>query len=859
MKKIIALLPFLLIGMLTQAQGWTQIQKSDALHRDTDSRYGATIDISGNEAVIGTFSEDTDQDGLNDLSEAGAVYVLNFDENTGTWQATQKLVAEPRENSEFFGVDAAIDGNYMIVGAKSSDLDENGANSILDGGAAYFFEKINDEWILAQKVVASDRAEFNFFGSTVTISGEYALVVASNNSTDENNSNVQNNAGAGYIFHRDGAGVWSQTQKIVASDRAASDFFGNAADMDGENIVIAAYNESEDSAGANTLNQAGSAYVFNLNPNDQWIEVDKITATDRGQMDWFGISVGISGDQIVIGARQEDEDEVGANMMTSAGSAYVFENVGSNVWSQSQKLVSSDRADNDLFGYSVAIFEDKIIVGARSEDEDTEGINTVNKAGSAYVFEKNNGVDWIESQKLIANDRHDNDYLGASVAIENGLVMIGSRGNDTDQNDENNLNNAGAVYVYTSCITVVTDIPLSICQGDSVLIGDAYQSQTGDYIVSTMDSLGCISSLNYQLLVNDYTVSNIDIESCQGETVTIEGDVYTEDSEFLLVGEGECADSTYYNLIFHPSPTLFVDGTICLGDSVEIEGSYYSEDIDFISQNDTTQFGCPSYIHYSLALFTPQDVQVTNDLCEGDTILINEQVITENGNYPVPDQDWVGCDIIVTHIVTFHTPEDTNVTDVLCEGETIEIDGVIITQNGEYVASEEGDWGCISSVTHTVTFNPVPSIDLGVDLEICDTLDYFLDAGAGHDEYLWSDNSTNQTLEITESGVYTVMVTDLNCSTSDEIQITVYTCTGIDELSISQIQVYPNPTIGTIYFENLNSKFDKFIIYNENGQVVKESVINNLTAIDVKQLSSGLYVIDFIGKDFSQKARFIKK
>ena len=856
--KINFTLLFLILVISSQAQDWSQLHKSNSLHREAEANYGISVDISGDEAVIGTFSEDSDENGLNPLAEAGAVYVLNFDNQSGEWIASQKLVAQPRELNESFGVDAAIDGSYMIVAAKSSDLDAEGNNALDDAGAAYIFEKTGDTWTQVQKIVASDRAEYNYFGSAVAISGDYAIVIASNNGTDTNNANELLNAGAGYIFHRGGDGVWSQVQKIVASDRAIMDFFGNSVDMDGDNIIVAAYFEDHDFQGNNALAEAGSVYLFSLNDQNTWVESAKLTALDRSVADFFGSSVAINGDNIVIGARQEDEDAGGGNTLAQAGSVYIFHNDGNDNWLQDQKIVSSDRALGDLFGFSVDIFEDNIIVGARSEDEDVDGLNTVNSAGSSYIF-NNIGGTWVESQKIVAEDRHSSDFFGAAVSISNGLMMIGAKGNDTDQNDENNLNSSGAVYVYTACVASVTDIPLSICQGDSVLIGESYQSTTGDYIVSTIDTLGCVSSINYQLMVNDFLVSTQNLEACQGETIEVNGNLYTESTSFVEIGTGDCPDTTYYNLTFNISPLLSVDIPFCPGDSVLAEGNYYSQTTEFTVVTDTTVFGCPSSTNYNISMLTPMDVQVFEDICQGDVLVINGTEITESGNYPEPSEDTFGCDIVIMHEVTVHSTEDSETTDTLCDGESIEIDGNNITEGGKYTAQETDEWGCISTVTHTVVFNPIPVVDLGDDVTICDTLEFVLDAGAGFDNYVWSDNSTNQILEITNAGIYTVTVTDLGCSASDEVEITIYTCVGIDELSYSELEVYPNPAAGTIYFENINSKFERFIIYNENGQIVKESNLSSINSIDVKELSSGLYMIDFLGKKSIQKARFIKK
>src|SRR5690606_23197417 len=152
--------------------------------------------------------------------------------------------------------------------------------------------------------------------------------------------------------------------------------------------------------GSNTLSSAGSAYIYYKNTTG-WTLQQKLVASDRGAGDYFGTVVAISGDYIVIGAYNEDEDASGSNTLSDAGSAYVFVRNGST-WSQQQKLVTSDRNSGDYFGSSVAISGDYIVVGARLEDEDASGSNTLSNAGSAYVFIRS-GSTWSQQQKLVAS------------------------------------------------------------------------------------------------------------------------------------------------------------------------------------------------------------------------------------------------------------------------------------------------------------------------------------------------------------------------------------------------------------------------------------------------------------------------
>ena len=142
-----------------------------------------------------------------------------------------------------------------------------------------------------------------------------------------------------------------------------------------------------------------------------WDEIIKVAASDRAADDYFGWSVAVSGDYAVVRSPYEDEDASGGNTMNDAGSAYIFQN-NSGIWEEVQKIVASDRDVSDFFGISVAVSGDYAIVGANSENEDTSGGNTMNDAGSAYIFYNNAGI-WEEVQKITASDRDFNDLFGS--------------------------------------------------------------------------------------------------------------------------------------------------------------------------------------------------------------------------------------------------------------------------------------------------------------------------------------------------------------------------------------------------------------------------------------------------------------
>ena len=138
----------------------------------------------------------------------------------------------------------------------------------------------------------------------------------------------------------------------------------------------------------------------------------KAVAADRGHNDYFGWSVAISGNYAIVGARLEDENATGGNTLTDAGSAYIFERDGSGIWTQVQKIVAADRAASDHFGTSVAISGNYAIVGANLQMKMPRAGNPITSAGAAYIFERDGSGTWVQMQKIVAADRAVTDLFG---------------------------------------------------------------------------------------------------------------------------------------------------------------------------------------------------------------------------------------------------------------------------------------------------------------------------------------------------------------------------------------------------------------------------------------------------------------
>ncbi|GAB4021191.1 FG-GAP repeat protein [Spirosoma koreense] len=202
------------------------------------------------------------------------------------------------------------------------------------------------------------------------------------------------NQGAAYVFVRSG-NTWSQMQRLTASDGVANTHFGSSVAVSGDYIIVGAKE---------------AAYVFVRNGNT-WIQQQRLTANDGTSGDNFGTSVAISGDYIIVGANFKT---IGGN--TSQGTAYVFVRGGST-WTQQQRLTASDGASSDFFGSNVALGGDYAIVGAYNKNA---------TQGAAYLFVRN-GDTWSQPQRLMPNDGASYDNFGISLAISGDYAIVGTK------------------------------------------------------------------------------------------------------------------------------------------------------------------------------------------------------------------------------------------------------------------------------------------------------------------------------------------------------------------------------------------------------------------------------------------------
>ncbi len=486
-KKIfISLITFFLFGVLSvNAQNWNQIFKGCASDRAANDNFGFSVAVDGDYAIVGAYQEDEDTLGEATISNAGSAYV--FQNVGGTWSQVQKIVASDRNNGDNFGYSVAISGNFIIVGAYHEDENATGSETMSNSGSAYIFENVDGEWTEIQKIVASDRYTDDFFGASVSISGDYAIVGAHQEDENATGDQTLSNSGSAYLF-KNNSGTWTEVQKIVASDRGDVDYFGYSVSISGDYAIVGAYLEDENAAGSATLSNPGSAYIFKNNAGT-WSQIKKLVASDRADEDFFGFSVAISGDYAIVGAYQEDENTGGTDTKANAGAAYIFGN-NSDTWTQVQKIVAFDRGVGDQYGYSVSISGDYAVVGSSLEDEDENGNNNYFNAGSAYIYMNNSGT-WTQARKLVPTDRANSDLFGSAVAVGGNYCIAGAYQEDHDADGLASLSNAGSAYIFKNSVEInVKQNTTNIADGGNYNFGHVNPGESSEILEFTIENSG---------------------------------------------------------------------------------------------------------------------------------------------------------------------------------------------------------------------------------------------------------------------------------------------------------------------------------------------------------------------------------
>ena len=399
----------------------------------TSDFFGNSVAISGMRLAVGVYGDDTG------AGDAGSVYVYDL---SGALPMVPVAVLNNPDPAvdDRFGWKVALDGARLVVAAYRNAAVGN------DSGSVYIYDLSGaTPTVPAVTLDNPDPAVSFWFGYSVAISGTRVVVGAFDNDLG------LGGVGSAYVYDLSGATPTTPTVTLRNPGPGAEDFFGNAVAISGTWVVVGAY--SDDTGALDS----GSVYVYDLNGVMPTNPVVTLHNPDPEESDYFGFAVNISGTRVAVGALGDDTGGV------DAGSAYVYDVSGLTPTLPVVTLRNPNPEPLDYFGRSVAIFRERLVVGATGDE------TSATSTGRAYVYELNGPTPSVPVATLDNPDPQLGDAFGFSVATDGFSVAIGAPLDDSPQADK------GSAYVFMSdtCLIIPAGTSANTTGGtfDCIVIG----------------------------------------------------------------------------------------------------------------------------------------------------------------------------------------------------------------------------------------------------------------------------------------------------------------------------------------------------------------------------------------------------
>lgn len=374
--------------------------------------FGAALALDGDTLVVGASTADVEG-----REKQGAAVIFTRDAG-GQWQPVKRLTVTDGAAFDEFGSAVAVQGDVVVVGAPYAES----AAGATDQGAAYVFARNEggpDNWGLVKKLAAGDGGKFDNFGSALALHGDALFVTAPNHLS-----------GRVYHYRRalGGDNAWGEAQAIKDAQAREHDEFGSAVAFDGATLVVGA--ARSDITGFATND--GVTFVFALDAaTDQWQQVAKLSAGDASDSDRFGGAVALSGGVIAVGAPAAE----GPGDMLIAGKVYVFEGSGAS-WPQTAVLTPSDPTSAAFFGETLAATPQGIVVYSACDNGVLYVYQPAAAAASAGAAAQ---PGWQQTARYAADSTFLDSGYGRVLATDATRLAIGAPQLDLD---------TGSVYVH---------------------------------------------------------------------------------------------------------------------------------------------------------------------------------------------------------------------------------------------------------------------------------------------------------------------------------------------------------------------------------------------------------------------------
>ena len=470
-----------------------------------EDRFGWSVDISGDTAVVGALFGDGAAENM------GAVYV--FTRSNGIWSFEQKLTVSDTINNGYFGDTVAIEGDTIVAGAMGSDN---------YSGSAYIFTRENGVWSETAKLTADSPEERTNFAEEIEIDNSTIVISATLA------SGTYSQSGAVYIYTKQ-AGVWTQLQKLTDPDPSLTGAFGNGVSIQGDLILVGATSLTDQPL------SAGKAVLFQRDPDSGlWTSLQTLTASDSAFNSLFGTEIEIHNQQIFINA-SNDPTGIG-----NSGAIYVF-GLENQTWVEQQKISYPDTGSSSDFGKVFAVADGAILISARLDDE------VINNAGSIYVYGlPQNPTITIDDVSLTEED-DGSQLVTATVtrtATKPGDLIYGA--SVEFRTVDGTATVSGGDYESTTGTITFTSDPVATSQTQTISIrvyGDNVAEADESFLIQLLNVTGHARLSESPATV---TIENDDLATLSIEDVTIAEDGVTAQVTVTLDAPIETSVSVNY-------------------------------------------------------------------------------------------------------------------------------------------------------------------------------------------------------------------------------------------------------------------------------------------------------------------------
>lgn len=408
-----------------------------------------------------------------------------------SWVSNKTIISLDIESEDWLGHSLAMSHNTIIIGAPFEDDLESGSSTLADVGALYVFALSEQgDWQQKQKIRAYEESDDERLGGIVKMSDRFAIASGRSGWDDFVYFFERENGVLKHSFIK--SGETGQTHKYFFSGQVSDiDTYGNYAAI------------------------AGGGVVHILEYDGLWKKIQEIAI--EGYESGAKLSLDIENEMLIIGSPSSSKGP--DNTFLYGGVVYVYRQLQNGTWEKQQDLVAEDRDTYDEFGYSVKLHNNKLIIGAISDEDGIGDDSKINSAGSVYVFDYNQvSSTWIQSQKIAPHNRADSDRFGIDIDVSSSILVVGSMDSKVFifdiKNNQFVESQTLTKSTYNSGFGEVVAINSKNLIGIGIPFDDTYGNNAGSCMLYSNDNVTDLSKVNIQstLLYPNPTHGDITVE-----------------------------------------------------------------------------------------------------------------------------------------------------------------------------------------------------------------------------------------------------------------------------------------------------------------------------------------------------------